>query len=666
MLSSKRPFMADEELGKKDDDHKRRPEQHWHSRAQQWRPRRSRRLILGLLVLCFLYMFFKNMPTDLTPARERPEFAPTRQEAGAQWPRPIPPPDQGPPQRDQTGTDNNKDDYYYEGDLKFYSLGSTLKRFQRVGNRSMPPRHTVVFAGASLISISDLLPLACQMAGHKINEVHFILMGRDDVSIEGIQRVNGISDENCALNWHDGRTDYAQWSTELRMERAVALGAKFANAYLRPQVVITQGELLEEPFFLRGARRTMQEFGVSHIALPSAARNLMWMSALESNALQVWNDINIEFLIHAPPESSGSVIRLIRSLQEADYLGLAPSITVELPANVDPQLLQFLKTMNWPSSTSNKVTLRRRIQPQGMGSADASLKAVEAFYPRDPNVTHVLMLSPQVELAPSFYHYLIYTALKYKYSTRTKELSSRLLGISLELPSSHVTNDNTFSPPTASWRSNGNGEGILPSFLWQAPNSNAALYFGDKWVEFHSFLSRRFVTQEADPQHSSPENIVSKKYPAVMEYLLEFIRARGYYLLYPAFPGDTNSLATVHNELYHYPEEFSDTRTTNRPADVPDDLIDDASNPLTAENQGLGAVEKPLSRGSTVMPLLDQFPLGLAEIETLPVLSYQGEDLTSTMFTREMEEYVRQFKDRYGGCRSEELDANTDIFCIDT
>jgi mannose-6-phosphate isomerase-like protein (cupin superfamily) len=40
------------------------------------------------------------------------------------------------------------------------------------------------------------------MAHHRVNEVHLVLMGRDDVSIEGIQRVNGIEDGDCPIHWH--------------------------------------------------------------------------------------------------------------------------------------------------------------------------------------------------------------------------------------------------------------------------------------------------------------------------------------------------------------------------------------------------------------------------------------------------------------------------------
>lgn len=94
------------------------------------------------------------------------------------------------------------------------------------------------------------------------------------------------------LNWRsnavtaDARPDYAQWSTDARMERAVSTGLKYVYAYVRPNVIITQGESLEDPFFLRGSQGVSRDFEVPRITLPSASRNLMWMSTLDSSALR--------------------------------------------------------------------------------------------------------------------------------------------------------------------------------------------------------------------------------------------------------------------------------------------------------------------------------------------------------------------------------------------
>ncbi|PYH96280.1 hypothetical protein BO71DRAFT_482156 [Aspergillus ellipticus CBS 707.79] len=686
MLPSRRPFLADEELGKKDDDHRPRSGRASQWRPKQWKPPRPRRFLLVIAALYFFYLFFKNMPTDLRPAPERfnPALTPARQavmqllqehqqqerqQQQLQPPPPISP--TGPPERDENDP-GSKNEFYYDGRISFFALARSLHQFQRQPSRyERAQSRAVVFAGASLNSVSDLLPLACQMASRRVNEVHFVLMGRDDVSIEGIQRVNGIDDAECPVNWHDARPDYAPWSTDARMERAVAASLSYIRSYLLPQVILTQGESWEDPYFWRGIQSKISDIGVPHVALPSAARDLMWMSTLDSSALRVWNDVEVEILIHASPESSGSLIRLIRTLQNADYLGGTPSLTIELPPRVDSELLHFLQSIKWHPHASGKVTLRRRIQPHDMDSVEASLKTVEAFYPRDPTVSHVLVLSPQTELAPSFYHYLVYTLLKYKHSTRAKQLSTKLLGISLELPSSRVTDSEPFEPPEVDSDiiSGSNNDETLPLFLWQAPNSNAALYFGDKWAEFHDFLSNRLTIQGFTAQAEPQEKLISKKYPAVMEYLLEFIRGRGYYMLYPTFPAKgTFTLATVHNELYHVPEEFAQDSSSDPLASLPEE-IDDPTKPLTPEPlEGLGSVEKPLSLASTVMPLLERFSLNLPRIDYLPLLSYSGQRVSGQAYSQGLEAYRDLFRARYGGCSEGSSSTETAVgglFCLD-
>ncbi|PKX97453.1 uncharacterized protein P174DRAFT_402651 [Aspergillus novofumigatus IBT 16806] len=663
MLPSKRPYLADEELGKKDDDHRPRNGKKPHSRAKQWRAPRPRRLIIGIIILYLVYLFFKNMPTDVPPAVERfnPEFAQARQGSGKSLPPAMPSPvtpAKGAPPRPDSQT-IIKEDFYYEGEVRFNALARTLQRFWKP-----PTRHgssisrAVVFAGSNLRSVSDLLPLACRMADQKINEVHFVLMGRDDVSIEGIQRVNGIKEVDCPIVWHDSRPDYAQWSTETRMERAVTAGLDYVHVFTRAQVLITQGDSWEDRFFTEGVRRKISKTELTHIALPTAARYIMWMSMLDCDALKVWNDVHIEILIQAPSESSGSLIRLIRSLEAADYLGSTPSLTIELPPRVDPQLLYFLQKLKWPPQTSSTVTLRRRIQPDYLTPVEASLRTVEAFYPRNPNVTHVLLLAQEVELAPSFYHFLKYTALKYKHSAQTKRAASKLLGISLELPSSRPTDDEPFTPPKVEkeiQKSQHLGGEPLPVFLWQAPNSHAALYFGDGWADLHSFLADRLALHRPTSEKSTDQKSISKRYPAVMEYLLELIRARGYYLLYPTFPDrGTFTLATVHSELSQPPEEF---------------LRDDQADSTIALGSSINqlSAEKPLDQASTLMPLLERFSLTLPDLSSLPLLSYRGEEMSDLMYSQDTEEYAKKFAIRYGACRDSDLTDGstlTRLFCL--
>ncbi|KAL2821636.1 armadillo-type protein [Aspergillus granulosus] len=625
MPPSKRPFLADEKLGKKDDDHRPKTplEQQWQPKL--WKRPRRRRILLTILMLYLLYLFFKNMPTDLPPARERMNSRLSQTQHVL--PDAAPPPGiftSGPPPRDEPSR-GNEDDYYYEGKLQFYELGKSLKLFQQPMGQATSS--AVVFAAANLGSVSDLLPLACRMVDRKLNKVHFVVMGRDDISIEDIQRVNGMTKTSCPIHWHDARVDYARWSTDARMEGAISAVLPYIQIHLRPQVIITQGESREDSFFLRGLQKT-RDLGIPHVKLPHVARDLMWLAALDSNSLRAWNDVQVEFLVQAPRNSAGSLIRLIRSLKRADFLGCSPNLTIELPSQVDPELLRFLERFDWFPNTPGKITIRRRIELHEITPSEASLRSVEAFYPRNPSLSHVLVLSPDMELAPSFFHYLMYTMLNYRHSARSKVLHSNLFGISLELPLSQPTNDEPFEQPNLddTQFAKQNTPDTLPLFLWQAPNSNAALYFGDKWAELHSFLSHRLAAKDEATKSSQEEWLISKRYPAFLEYMHELLLARGYYLLYPAFSVKGRlSIAKFHDDLFQIPEEF-------------------AAGNSGSSSRGLTPSERPLSDASTLMPLLDTFSLELPDISHLLLLSDHGKEVSDFDFARDTKNRRRKFR----------------------
>jgi hypothetical protein len=159
--------------------------------------------VVGLFLL---YLFFKNMPTDLRPATERMDYLPRvprvptpRKPVEAPPPQqqPIPQPPkqqeeviaqedgpqdpQDPPPRPEKTTGEESatpaPDYYYEDRVRFYKLSKSLDS-PRGAEGSCPESNPVVFAAADLKSVSDLLPLACDMARKEINCVHFALTGR--------------------------------------------------------------------------------------------------------------------------------------------------------------------------------------------------------------------------------------------------------------------------------------------------------------------------------------------------------------------------------------------------------------------------------------------------------------------------------------------------------
>ena len=159
-----------------------------------------------------------------------------------------------------------------------------------------------------------------------------------------------------------------------------------------------------------------------------------------------------------------------------------------------------------------------------------------------------------------------------------QQWDSRLLGISLDLPSVFLNASEPFQPPSAKQNEDDTdalelspsstsgsttttaGSSSSSPFLWQAPNSNAVLYTGQKWVELHDFVSRLLETYHGfSPAASIPasltDKLVSKRYPAWLEHVLKLARARGYWVLYPGRMTARN-LATVHGDLHSAPEEY--------------------------------------------------------------------------------------------------------------
>lgn len=156
-----RPYPGDEELGKRDDDHKRGTRHPlgapWQQRQLPHAPLRRtvKRMALAILAVVGLYYFFKNMPTDLTNPRPRPHY----DHSGGQRPpvggSAIPPPSQNPTPSLALDETAEQPQHYYNGPIKFYELAASLRMVTKkissgVGNKN------VVCAGRSLLYLSML------------------------------------------------------------------------------------------------------------------------------------------------------------------------------------------------------------------------------------------------------------------------------------------------------------------------------------------------------------------------------------------------------------------------------------------------------------------------------------------------------------------------------
>ncbi|KAJ4990914.1 hypothetical protein SVAN01_03485 [Stagonosporopsis vannaccii] len=666
---------TDEELGKKDDDHNFKPARRpngplaW-THAPRWRRRR----VLLVLVLGFAlfsvamhYMSESNTPegahrTHLSSFKlphSTPEYT---QHEGAARPWDVKEPS-GPPPGMRAPRRGEQAAHTFDGVFKFYRLATSLRGAAHTDGYRKVNRN-VLFAVSSLKSASTMLPLVCEMATWNRNWVHVALMGREDMALEDLLDINGVDRKKCPAIWHDARPDYTEYSTDERAELSVQSALLHMQNFLHPQVAIMDDALSEDDFFVKGMRNRTEALGMPLIEVPKDKwENYMWMTRLDAGSLRSWQFPTIDILIQVPPDSS-SVLHLLRSIAQADYAGLAlPRITLELPSDLDATVERSLENFQWPPRTAqnsqgSQLVLRRRIASQRASQEEAAIRFLELFYPGNAAISHVLLLSPQAQLSPQYFHYIKYLLLEYRYSSFAADDTEDLMGVSLELPSLLVDGKTALVPPTTSDMHSERYKKLYAStttvpFLMQAPNSHATLFFGDKWAELHSFLRNRVSKQQASAKTVSRPKLVSETLPSWTEYMLEFMRARGYSLVYPA--ATTTSLVTVHNELYQAPEEFSSERSAADDTDTPTapsspDALNEPFLRAASPAPRPKTPEPPLAPHSQALHKLLPFGGDLPETQHMPQLLFNGAKLDPSSVGTVAGKYRKVFQEEVGGC----------------
>jgi hypothetical protein len=384
-------------------------------------------------------------------------------------------------------------------------------------------------------------------------------------------------------------------------------------------------------------------------------------------------------MIHAQPSASGSLIRLLQSIAKADYFNSAPPrLTIELPSKVDEATMHFLsESFTWPPSNypvegnSRQITLHHRIPQPPLTSLESSVRFLESFWPINPSDSHVLILSPQAELSPVYYHYLKYTILEYKYSTAAVSKSQikfhhSVLGISLDLPTTYLNDTTNFTPPSKEPYELDSNTVVPTSFLWQAPNSNACLYFGDMWTEFHSFMSLLLPSKSSTTTKGVFPDVATT-HPAWLQPLLTFSLARGFTTMYPLL-ADDDALVTLHSELYHLPEEY-----TKRSRSLPDDDMPAAKgDELGADPEkhlSLQHAEKPLAKAS-LLNILPPDQL-LQPLDNMTIFTWDGLEMDRSQLVDRAERFSEDFRAKVGKCtasiKGKLLDEKVEVlFCLDS
>ncbi|KAJ4296874.1 hypothetical protein N0V90_006922 [Kalmusia sp. IMI 367209] len=651
---------GDEELGKKDDDHKPGTT----LRIPKWTPRstplrwRRRRILLAIAGLYLLYALVKNMPDLGEWASQRTastygSASTGRFSYGYDYDQTDTEEPTGPPPGIRAPRAGEPTPHTFDGQFKFYRLAASLHGASHTnGYRAI--NRNVVFPISSLHSASTMLPMICEMARWKRNWVHAAFMGREDIDLTQILEINGIDQIKCPAIWHDARPDYTEYSSDDRAELSVMAAMSHIYSFLHPQAAIIDDANSEDGFFVRGIRAKTKALGMCLIEIPQdRLDSMMWISRLDAGSLKSWNLPTVDILIQVPPGSS-SVARLLRSIRAADYSGLnLPHITIELPAEVDDSVEQFLDNFKWPlSGHQSHITTRRKIGAQRMTQEESAIRFLELFYPSSKN-SHILLLSPQAELSSQYYQYLVFALLEYKYSTYAEDDAAGVMGVTLEVPSMLLDGKTRFSPPKPTDMHETRYTNLFANtksvpFLWQAPNSHATLFFGDKWAELHSFLSNRVAKHSKAPQR---HKLVSETLPSWMEYMLEFMRARGYALFYPGATSE-EALVTIHNELYHTPEEFAPPSTgpTDDEAAAPPKLLDEpflrGDTPVSPSK----VLETNVVPHSRPLHLILPFDGDLPEIPQLPYLIHRGNMIPHFNVSTIASTYADKYREVIGGC----------------
>lgn len=217
----------------------------------------------------------------------------------------------------------------------------------------------------------------------------------------------------------------------------------------------------------------------------------------------------------------------------------------------------------------------------------------------------------------------------YSANSTLEEWDQRLVGINLDLPTTHLNASQAFIPPTTP-------DVPSPAFLWQAPSSNALLMAGSKWTELHDFVSRSLPLRRADAAPAIlTEKVASTAHPAWLESLLQLCRLRGYLTLYPGLE-TAATLATSHEDLAQAPEEYRGA-TSSRPKRRKEVVL------------GESAIDTlhTLPRDGELMPL-----------EEMPVLGWAGEETSVEEVDEGARGYLQEFRAAVG-CEGE----GDELFC---
>lgn len=255
-----------------------------------------------------------------------------------------------------------------------------------------------------------------------------------------------------------------------------------------------------------------------------------------------WNTPSVKLIITTSgSKKSPQVKRIFNSIKNANYLGDQVDISILMDEKSDGLTKKFVDNLQWNIGDKQ---IRHRIS----GVHPMQIFA-EAWYPSSDH-EYAVMLDDRVELSKSFYIWIKYNLLKYRYSRTTNK---QMFGISLYSPRIIDTDPSgrlLFLPPNTTTTIT---TGDQSPYLMQVPCSSGALYFPQHWREFHDYITARITDQATVKRGSGNKHLFKDSLLTVSKtnrwinswrkYFDEMVYMRGYVMLYP-------SIHTSYSTLY--------------------------------------------------------------------------------------------------------------------
>ncbi|KAL8167478.1 hypothetical protein V2J09_008977 [Rumex salicifolius] len=300
-----------------------------------------------------------------------------------------------------------------------------------------------------------------------------------------------------------------------------------------PSLVISVSDI--DPNVAKALRMASQTVAnVSSLVLlprPSVSK-VLWMADLRSTALPNWNKMRVSVNIITQNRAK-SLTRLLKSLNDAYYVGDEVAITFNMDSKVDEETIKLVGSFNWEHGPK---TLRRRIIQGGL------IRAVsESWYPASDD-DYGLLLEDDIEVSPYYYLWVKYALLSYKYDPQVSlpELSAialytpRIVEVVKERPK---------------WNATDYFKRIHPNtpYLHQLPCSWGAVFFPKHWREFYVYMNMRFTEDAKQNPVQIPKSRTNGWQASWKKFLIDMMYLRGYVALYPNFPGQA-SFSTNHME----------------------------------------------------------------------------------------------------------------------